>query len=643
MKNFLLALVFLIAVINAHAQSPKKFFKKFKQKQSFKQNDAAFVSACAIAPDNSFAVSAAGGSGKITVWNLESGVDIKTFESGTWVREMRFLPNGLLVSINDRGRTEIWNIQDGERDFTLKKMDIHTGKLLSLALSADGKMAAVGTEQSQIIIWNTERAEEIDFFEEESRSKIKGVAFSPDGKYLASSWDNGKAVIWDIEEGEITKILVQDLRYASQMKYSPDGKKLAMVYRQDNGTNGIRIWNTENYEVVRDLLGHEGYINGICFSPDNKVLLSGGEDKTARIWQVSNGRRLVTLKGHESGIKAVDFSADGQLVVTSSSDYTTRIWGKNYQVKEFNKSSAKKIFKAEPTYTRKHSGYVNAVDFSNDNKYLVTGSSYNDLKLWKAATGKEILSVKAENKIIDLVFHPDPEEMSVIAIDDDPSLCLWDMEEGEVVMRLKPKSHPSTLYDVSVYGTQAAVSNRYGVNVWDLEEGKQIHEIKLKDAVNGVCYSPDGKFLGIAGGKYKLCVLKAENGEVKRKLDIKNINYGRKAAFSHDGNLLATAHRSDGGDHCITLWNTKNWEAKMHLLNHRANINSLYFSHDNKMLVSGANDGEAIIWDTTTGRRLQTFSFNDQYVMSVALSKDGKLAIGCSDYFVKVWVPQQQK
>src|SRR5262249_51669035 len=43
------------------------------------------------------------------------------------------------------------------------------------------------------------------------------------------------------------------------------------------------------------LLGHEGFVNSIAFSPDSKMLASGSADKTVRLWNVATGQPLATF------------------------------------------------------------------------------------------------------------------------------------------------------------------------------------------------------------------------------------------------------------------------------------------------------------------------------------------------------------
>jgi WD40 repeat protein len=59
--------------------------------------------------------------------------------------------------------------------------------------------------------------------------------------------------------------------------------------------------------------GHASWIYSVTFSPDGKLLASGGLDLTIKIWEVSTGTLLRSLIGHSNSITSVAFSPDGKL------------------------------------------------------------------------------------------------------------------------------------------------------------------------------------------------------------------------------------------------------------------------------------------------------------------------------------------
>ena len=67
----------------------------------------------------------------------------------------------------------------------------------------------------------------------------------------------------------------------------------------------------------------------------------------------------------------------------------------------------------------------------------------------------------------------------------------------------------------------------------------------------------------------------------------------------------------------------------LHTFNdHEAEVNSVAFSHDSKMIVSGSDDYTIKLWDVEKYQLLYTFEgYNDCQVSSVAFSYDSKMIV----------------
>ena len=77
---------------------------------------------------------------------------------------------------------------------------------------------------------------------------------------------------------------------------------------------------------------HDKDINSLDISPNDKLLATGSQDKTAKIFEIEVSNRgasiklVGTLKGHKRGVWNVKFSRTDRLVATSSGDKSIKLW-----------------------------------------------------------------------------------------------------------------------------------------------------------------------------------------------------------------------------------------------------------------------------------------------------------------------------
>src|SRR5262249_8465823 len=73
----------------------------------------------------------------------------------------------------------------------------------------------------------------------------------------------------------------------------------------------IKLWNLDARRRIATLRGHNEGVNTVAFSPEEKMLASGGDGGTIKLWDVAKEKELATLKGHKGDVAALAFTPDG--------------------------------------------------------------------------------------------------------------------------------------------------------------------------------------------------------------------------------------------------------------------------------------------------------------------------------------------
>jgi WD40 repeat protein len=254
--------------------------------------------------------------------------------------------------------------------------------------------------------------------------------------------------------------------------FSPDGKILASGGREP----AVFLWDVTTGKLHGTLEGLSGRVLSIAFAPDGRSLAVTDGVGTFVVWDVKTGKELTMRRDDTERLTFLAYSPDGSLLASASNDKTVKLWDV-------------KTWKERATLTGDNP--VLCLAFSPDGKTLATGSwGPKALRLWEVSTGKEKGSLRSDASRIEwLAFSPDGNTLATVE-SSDHGMTLWDVEARRVRSR-----GPTTRRAVfAPDGRRLAYGSGKDVMIWDIETDKI--EMALTGhvtAVSCLAISPDGK------------------------------------------------------------------------------------------------------------------------------------------------------
>ncbi|KAF7982120.1 hypothetical protein HWV62_29841 [Athelia sp. TMB] len=504
----------------------------------------------------------------------------------------------------------------------------HTGWVVSVAFSPDGRRIASGSYDRSVRVWDAETGALIAGPFEGHTDYVTSIAFSPDGQRIASGSDDGSVRVWHAETGALFagpfEHNISNV-YVMSVAFSPDGRIIASGL----GDGTVQLWDAhEGTPIAEPFKGHTGSVNSVAFSPDGRCIVSGSDDQFIRVWDSKTGALIAEpFKGHTGPIYSVIFSPNGRRIASGSADQSIRLWDAQEGTPLAETSKG-------------HTGHVNSVAFSSDGQYIISGSDDQSVRAWDAATCTGIAEpLKGPTGgIKSVAFSSDARRIA--SGSDDQSVRVWDVEASAIFA--EPfKGHTGEIFSVAVSPDGqhiASGSVDRSVRSWNIETGALFAGPSEghTDWVNSVAFSPDGRRIASGSDDQSIRVWDAETCALIAGPFKGHTSSVTSVAFSPDGRHIA----SGSYDQSVRLWDAETGMHIAKLLEGQADsVIPVAFSPDGQRIASGSNDCSVRVWGTQTGALMAgPFKGHTNSVASVAFSPDGRqIASGSHDQSVRVW------
>ncbi|KAK7389072.1 hypothetical protein VNO78_23904 [Psophocarpus tetragonolobus] len=157
---------------------------------------------------------------------------------------------------------------------------------------------------------------------------------SSSGRALIVTGSKDNSVrLWESESANCIGVGMGHMGAVGAIAFS---KRKRDFFVSGSSDHTLKVWSMEgladnitspiNLKAKAVVAAHDKDINSVAVAPNDSLVCSGSQDRTACVWRLPDLVSVVVLKGHKRGIWSVEFSPVDQCVITASGDKTIRIW-----------------------------------------------------------------------------------------------------------------------------------------------------------------------------------------------------------------------------------------------------------------------------------------------------------------------------
>jgi len=283
------------------------------------------ITAVAFAPGQSDKLATSSLDGTIKVWDLAEYLVISTARGlksqGPDVKPISLAMSDMILSGWSDGRVLAHDIYSGDALWSIDSA--HYDAVTALCISHNNRFLLTGGTQGEVRLWELRSRELISHLKEHT-GRVNALAIYDDDSVALSASRDRCILKWDLRQERRTFCNMQRMGGINDLCISKDEKNIITVGQE----RSVTYWQVGEEEAVHKALLNGDEDEGRCVgrSNDGSLIATGGTEGTIRLWSFDAGSQCAASIGHSGCINSLAFSGDDKQVVTGGDDGCIFIW-----------------------------------------------------------------------------------------------------------------------------------------------------------------------------------------------------------------------------------------------------------------------------------------------------------------------------
>ncbi len=336
---------------------------------------------------------------------------------------------------------------------------------------------------------------------------ITALDWSPDGALLAVAGFN-EVLLHKADGTGLLARLVGISERIESVRFSPDGKRLAVTGGRPARMGEVQVWDVEKRSLLLSHVVSFDTVFGACWSPNGAVIAFGCGDNSVRAIDALSGKQVFFQGAHNDWVLGTSFDVKGEHVISVGRDMTAKLT---------LLATARFIDNITSITPGALKGGIGAIDsHPNRNAILVGGSDgapqvFRIFRQSARQIGDNANLIRRypdmPGRVCDVRYRRDGKAFAAAsALDGKGQIVIWAVDGAAAV--------PADA--AALYAKPAAGRTPQEENVLDKFESDQMKQVAKVDVtesgIYALAFSPNGKTLAAAGSDGKIRLLDTANG-----------------------------------------------------------------------------------------------------------------------------------